>query len=141
MKAINPYLNFAGNTEEAFQFYQAVFGGELLGLQRFSDTPFGEQLPVEERGKIMHVALKIGKDNMIMATDTLPSLGQTCTAGNNVHLCLSPESEEETATIFNKLSEGGEVTMPLGKQDWNAYFGMVTDKFGISWMLNYEYGA
>ena len=139
MKAVHPYLNFDGNTEDAFNFYKSVFGGEFTALQRFKDTPFGEQLPVEERDKIMHVALEVTPDTMLMATDTLKSMGQELKPGNNYSITLSTESEEESNKLFNKLAEGGTVTMPLEKAFWGAYFGMLTDKFGIQWMINYDY--
>ena len=139
MATLNPYLNFNGNTEEAFNFYKSVFGGEFLFLQRFKETPMANQFPPDAQDKIMHVALPIGKGNMLMATDTIESLGQKLTPGNNYSLSLSTESEEETEKLFHALSAGGHVIMPLEKAFWGAYFGMFTDKFGIQWMVNYTY--
>lgn len=139
MATINTYLNFMGNTEEAFNFYKSVFGGEFLALQRFKDTPEAGNLPPEDQDKIMHVALPIGAGNVLMATDTLESMGHTLTVGNNVSISISTDSEAEADQLFNGLAEGGQVTMPLEKAFWNAYFGMVTDKFGIQWMVNYDY--
>jgi len=139
MITINPYLNFNGNTEDAFNFYKSVFGGEFTSLQRFKDTPHGEQLPASDKEKIMHVALPVGKGVILMATDILESMGQKLNAGNNFSLTIQPESETEAEKYFNKLSAGGTVTMPLEKAFWGAYFGMLTDKFGIQWMVNYEY--
>lgn len=138
MAAVNAYLNFQGNTEEAFNFYRSVFGGELLHLQRFKDTPHGDKMSAEDREKIMHVALLIGQGTMIMGTDTLESMGQSLTLGNNISLAVSPDSEVDATRIFNGLSTGGKVTMPLEKAFWGAYFGMLTDKFGIQWMVNYD---
>lgn len=138
MATLNPYLNFAGNTEDAFNFYKSVFGGEFLIVQRFKDTPDGGKLSAEEQGKIMHISLPIGKGNTLMATDTLESTGQKLNVGNNVHLSLSPESEAETEQLFNGLSAGGTVIVPLEKAFWDAYFGMLIDKFGITWMVNYD---
>jgi PhnB protein len=138
MVAVNPYLNFMGKTEEAFNFYRSVFGGEFLFLQRFKDTPHGEQLPVADREKIMHIALPIGKGTILMATDMLESMGQKLVAGNNFSLAIQPESEKEADDIFKRLSAGGNVQMPLEKAFWGAYFGMLTDKFDIQWMVNYE---
>jgi len=138
MATINPYLNFKGNAEEAFNFYKSVFGGEFTSVQRFKDTPEGGRVSPEEANKLMHISLPIGKGNVLMATDALESMGHTFIAGTNFHLSLSPESEKETDNLFNGLSAGGKVTVPLGKTFWNAYFGMFVDKFGISWMINYD---
>ena len=139
MATLNPYLNFDGNTEEAFNFYKSVFGGEFLSVNRFRNVPGLEHIPEEEKDKIMHIALPIGKGNVLMATDTLKSFGHKLEKGNNISLSLFPESEQETETLFKALSEGGTVDQPLEKAVWGAYFGMVTDKFGIRWMLNYDY--
>ena len=139
MVTINPYLNFKGNTEEAFNFYKSVFGGDFIALQRFKDTPEGAKIAKGDQDKIMHISLPIGKGNVLMATDALESMGQTLTEGNNFSLSVQTESEEEAASIFNKLAAGGKVVMPLEKAFWGAYFGMVNDKFGIQWMVNYDY--
>jgi PhnB protein len=137
MPTINPYLNFNGTTEEAFNFYRSVFGGEFLMLQRFKDTPEAGKVSEKERDKIMHVSLPIGKGNILMATDVLESMGQKLEVGNNINLSIETDSEAEADRIFSGLSKGGKVTMPLGKTFWGAYFGMLTDKFGISWMISY----
>lgn len=139
MAAINPYLNFNGNTEEAFNFYKSVFGGEFIGLQRFKDTPEADKVPAHEQEKIMHVSLPIGKGNMLMATDALESMGQKLAVGNNFHLSIEADSEEEATRLFQELSGGGQVKIPLEKAFWGDYFGMVTDKFGVQWMVNYNY--
>jgi PhnB protein len=139
MITINPYFNFNGNTEDAFNFYKSVFGGEFTSVQRFKDTPHGDQMSAADKEKIMHVALPIGKGNILMGTDILESMGQKLNLGNNFSLTINPESEAEAEKYFNKLSVGGTVVMPLEKAFWGAYFGMVTDKFGIQWMVNYEY--
>ncbi|MGV3504777.1 MAG: VOC family protein [Adhaeribacter sp.] len=138
MASLNPYLNFNGNTEEAFNFYKSVFGGEFLTLQRFKDTPGGDQVAEADRDKIMHVALPIGQ-NILMATDALESMGQHLKAGNNYSLSLDAASEAEANQLFQALSAGGKVDMPLEKTFWGAYFGMLTDRFGIQWMVNYDY--
>ena len=138
MPTINPYLNFPGNTEEAFNFYKSVFGGEFLTVQRFKDTPETSNVPDHEKNKIMHIALPIGKGNVLMATDTLESLGQKLTAGNNFYIMIQPESEAEADRLFNKLSAGGKVEMPLQDMFWGAYFGAFKDRFGIQWMVNYD---
>ena len=135
---INPYLNFEGNTEEAFKFYQSVFGGEFTTLQRFKDTPHGDNMSPEEKEMIMHVALPLSNESTLMGTDTLKSMGQQLIVGNNFSLTVSPDTKEEADRIFNALAAGGNITMPLEKAFWGAYFGMLTDKFGIQWMVNYE---
>ena len=141
MATLNPYLNFKGNTEEAFNFYKSVFGGEFTGLQRFKDTPEGDKLSPAEKEKIMHVSLPIGKGNVLMATDAIESMGHKLTVGNNFHISISPDTKEETTKLFNGLSAGGNVTVPLQKMFWGATFGMFTDKFGVQWMVNYDENA
>jgi|SRR6266513_2650884 len=139
MATINPYLNFPGNTEDAFNFYKSVFGGEFAMLQRFKDTPEAGRVPEKDKDKIMHVSLPIGKGNTLMGTDAVESMGHKLTVGNNIQISISPDSEEETKKIFNALSAGGKVEVPLDKMFWGALFGMFTDKFGIKWMVNYDY--
>jgi PhnB protein len=137
MPTINIYLNYKGNTEEAFNFYKSVFGGEFAALQRFKDTPEAGKVPSNEQDKIMHISLPIGNGSVLMATDALESMGQTLKVGNNFFVAIHPDSKEEAAKLFNGLSAGGKVTMPLQDTFWGAYFGMFTDKFGIQWMVNY----
>jgi PhnB protein len=140
MATLNPYLNFPGNAEEAFNFYKSIFGGDFSGgIFRFKDTPEGEKLSESDREKVMHIALPVGNGNVLMATDAIESMGHKVTPGTNFHLSLEMESKEETEKIFNGLSAGGNVTMPLADTFWGAYFGMLTDKFGIQWMVNYTY--
>jgi PhnB protein len=137
MKAVNPYLNFDGNTEEAFRFYQTVFGGELqiVRFKDFDGNPMG--VPDESLDKIAHIALPLSQNSMLMGTDTLESFGQELTMGNNFHITLEPESAEEAEKLFNALSDGGKVGMPLAKTEWAEKYGMCTDKFGVQWMVNY----
>jgi PhnB protein len=137
MPSINPYLNFAGNTEAAFNFYKSVFGGEFAMIQRFSDTPQGEQVPPTVRDKIMHVSLPIG-NNILMGTDACEEMGFNVKQGNNYYICLGPDSREDADKIFNGLAEGGKVNMPLQDMFWGAYYGDLTDKFGVQWMINYQ---
>lgn len=139
MATINPYLNFAGNTEEAFNFYKSVFGTEFMMLQRYKDIPDGDKMSVEDQEKIMHIALPIGASNVLMATDFVESMGHKLEAGNNYSLSIGADSKEEAERIFNGLSAGGTITMPLEDTFWGAYFGMFSDKFGIQWMVNYDY--
>lgn len=137
MATANTYLNFNGNTEEAFNFYKSVFGGEFAMLQRLKDTPDADKIPEGEKEKIMHVSLPIGS-NMLMGTDVMESMPQV-TFGTNSSICLSPDSEEEAKKLFDGLSAGGQIGMPLEKMFWGALFGFFTDKFGVQWMVNYDY--
>ncbi|MBS1797926.1 MAG: VOC family protein [Acidobacteria bacterium] len=139
MARINPYLNFAGNTEEAFNFYKSVFGGEFATLMRFGETAACSEMPLSEadKGKIMHVALPLGDGNVLMATDMIESMGQTLKPGNNFSLSLSPDSREEADRLFAGLSDGGKVEMPMADAFWGDYFGMLNDRFGVRWMINY----
>jgi PhnB protein len=138
MSLINAYLNFNGNTEEAFNFYKSIFGGEFAVLQRFKDVPSDVPMPSDNEGeKIMHISLPLGNHSMLMGSD-VPATYPQAVFGTNFSLSYNPDSEEETTRIFNALSAGGKVGMPLEKTFWGAYFGMCTDKFGIQWMLNYD---
>ena len=139
MATLNPYLNFKGNTEEAFNFYKSVFGGEFITLQRFKDTPESGRVSENEKDKIMHVSLEVSKGYILMGTDALESMGHKIHTGDNISLSLSAESEEEAIKIFNGLAEGGTIQMPLQKTFWGAFFGMLKDKFGIQWMVSYDY--
>lgn len=139
MIKLNPYLNFNGNAEEAFNFYKSVFGGEFTSFQRFSDVPSDVPNPgIDEGSKIMHVSLSVGS-NVLMGSD-VPSKFPSVAIGNNFSISLDTESREEADRYFKALSDGGQVTMPLEKTFWGAYFGMLTDKFGTQWMLNCETG-
>jgi PhnB protein len=139
MATLNPYLNFPGNTEAAFNFYKSVFGGDFAFLQRFKDTPQAEKVAEKEKNMLMHVSLPVGKGNNLMGTDALESQGHDLIIGNNIMLSLEADSKAEAEKLFNGLSAGGTVTVPLGDMFWGAYFGMLQDKFGIRWMVNYTY--
>ena len=132
-------MNFNGSTEVAFNFYKSVFGGEFAALIRFKDTPEAGKITENEKDKIMHITLPIGVGNTLMASDVLESMGHTLTSGNNFYLSISADSEADADKIFKGLSAGGKVTMPLEKTFWGSYFGMLTDKFGIRWMVSYDY--
>jgi PhnB protein len=139
MTKYNPYLNFAGNTEEAFNFYKSVFGGEFTSVVRFIDMPMEDvSIPKEDANKIMHIGLPIGKDQMLMGTDALESLGHKLVQGNNVHISAHPDSKEEADRLFTSLSKGGKVQMPMADQPWGDYYGNFQDKFGVHWMINYH---
>ncbi|MEE6187624.1 VOC family protein [Niabella digestorum] len=138
MPKLNPYLNFDGKAEEAFNFYKSVFGGEFLGpVTRMSELPGTENLPENEKNRIVHIALPIGND-ILMASDILPSAGHKLIEGNNNYISIFPDSREEADRLFNALSEGGVVEMPMADQFWGAYYGSFTDKFGVRWMINYS---
>ncbi|GAB3331178.1 VOC family protein [Larkinella ripae] len=138
MARFNPYLNFNGNTEEAFTFYKSVFGGEFAMLQRFNETTEADKVSPEDGDKIMHIALPLGNDTILMATDALDSRGQKLVVGTNVSIAISADTKEEADQLFKALSAGGLVEMPLETTFWGAYFGMLTDQFGIQWMVSYD---
>ena len=139
MKTVQPYLNFAGNTEEAFRFYCSVFDTEIQALIRFRDMGGKEMgVPEEDLDKIMHIALPLGKEHMLMATDTLESLGQNLIVGNNTSIMLGVETEEEAHRLFDGLAGGGTPQMPLQRVEWAEAFGMCTDKYGVQWLISYQ---
>lgn len=138
MALINPYINFNGNAEEAFNFYKSVFGGEFAMIKRFKDMSSAD-FPVsdKEANKIMHIALPIGK-NVLMANDVPEILGVVNENENRSKISVSAESREEADKIFNGLSAGGTIEMPIGDSPWGSYFGMFRDKFGIEWMVDFD---
>ena len=134
MARLNTYLNFLGNTEEAFKFYQSVFGGEL-SIVRFKDMPMeGVNLLKEDEDKIMHISLPINGEDVLMGTDALESMGQKLIEGNNVYLSIHPDTKEEADKLFKGLSAGGKIEMPITDQMWGDYYGSFKDKFGIGLM-------
>lgn len=139
MANFNPYLTFAGNAEEAFEFYKYVFGGEFSNVNRFKDMPDAGNLSEIEKEKIMHIALPLGGGDVLMASDALDSMGANVIAGNNFSISINTDTEEEAAKFFDDLSAGGTIEIPLQKTFWGALFGMFTDKFGIKWMVNYDF--
>ena len=139
MLNINAYLHFMGKTEEAMNFYKSILGGEFTIFGRFRDVPGAENMNPEDQKKIMHISLTTKNGTVIMATDSLESMGQQVNFGNNVHLCIQAESETEVDKLFATLSAGGKVEMPVNKTFWGAYFGMCQDKYGVQWMINYTY--
>lgn len=132
---LNPYLNFDGNAEEAFKYYQSIFGGELF-VQKMDSVP-GMEIPESEKNRAMHVSLPIGDGQHLMASDCLPSQGHVLNAGNNNYISITPDSREEADRIFNGLSAGGKIEMPMEDMFWGDYFGSFTDKFGVCWMINF----
>ena len=141
MPAINPYLTFKNNCEEAFEFYRSVFGREFQGpgIMRMGDMPGGEHpMPDEAKNLVMHVALPIGEGTILMGSDAPEGFGPPLNIGNNISVAIKTDSVEESDRLFNGLSQGGSVTMPMADAPWGAYFGMFTDKFGINWMINHD---
>jgi len=141
MAQVSTYLNFQRNTEEAFNFYRSIFGGEFSGggIARFSDIPPSDDMPpIAEADKnlVMHIELPILGGHLLMGTDAPESMGFKVNEGNNVHINLEPDSRAETKRLFDALSAGGIVTMELQDMFWGAYYGSCTDKFGINWMFN-----
>jgi PhnB protein len=137
MAQINPHINFNGNAEEAFTFYKSVFGGEFTKVIRFKDLSSSE-FPVSENeaNKIMHIALPIGK-TFLMANDVPESMGRTNENENRSKISVSAESKEEAKVLFDGLSVGGQIEVPIEESPWGSYFGMFRDKYGIEWMLNF----
>ncbi len=139
MASINPHVNFNGNAEEAFNFYRSVFGGEFERIIRFKDLANTEfKLSEKEENKIMHIALPIGKNSMLMANDVPEFMGKTNENENRSKIVITAESKEEADKLFNGLSAGGQVEMPITDSPWGSYFGMFRDKYGIEWMVNFE---
>jgi PhnB protein len=138
MARINPHINFNGNAEEAFNFYRSVFGGEFAMIMRFKDMA-SSQYPAAENdaNKIMHIALPIGK-NILMANDIPESIGQVNENENRSKISVSAESREEADRLFNGLSAGGNIEVPISDSPWGSYFGMFRDKFGIEWMVDHD---
>ena len=138
MALINPHINFNGNAEEAFTFYKSVFGGEFSQVMRFKDLSGPDfQVSPDEENKIMHIALPIGK-NTLMGNDVPEFMGRTNENENRSKIAISAESREEAERLFNGLSAGGNVEMPIAESPWGSYFGMFRDKYGIEWMVNFD---
>lgn len=138
MARINPHINFNGNAEEAFNFYKSVFGGEFTTIMRFKDLQNPDfTLPEKEANKIMHIALPIGS-NLLMANDVPESMGRVNENENRSKISVSAESREEADKLFNGLSAGGAIEMPITDSPWGSYFGMFRDKYGIEWMVEFS---
>lgn len=138
MANINPHINFNGNAEEAFTFYKSVFGGEFATIMRFKDLASDEFVVAEtEANKIMHIALPIG-NSVLMGNDVPEILGRTNENENRSKIVISAESKKEADKLFNGLSVGGEIEMPISDSPWGSYFGMFRDKYGIEWMIDFD---
>lgn len=135
---VHPYLNFDGNAEEAFQFYKSVFGGEFLANMKMSSVPNGDKLSKEEQNRTMHIALPIGKETILMASDIMPSRGHSLQPGGQTYIMLTVESREEADRVYKGLSKGGDIEMEMADMFWGDYFGSFIDKYGIKWMIDFD---
>lgn len=139
MAQINPYIHFNGNAEEAFTFYKSVFGGDFAMVIRFKDLPNSEHpIPESEAEKIMHIALPIGETDLLMASDTPEFMGKHNENETRSKISISADSKEEAEQLFNGLSAGGTIEVPISDSPWGSYFGMLRDKYGIEWMVDYD---
>ena len=139
MTTINPWINFNGNAEEALTFYKSIFGGEFAKIVRFKNVASPE-FPVSDidAEKIMLIALPIGKNNMLLANDVPSFMGKVNENENRSKISVSTESKKEADAIFNGLSAGGQVEVPISDSAWGTYFGMFRDKYGIEWMVEFS---
>jgi len=138
MRKINVYITFNGDCEEAFNFYRSVFGGDFQFIGRYKDVPPSERelfQPGNEE-KIMHVSLPISKETILMGCDSAELHGGGTVVGDNISLSIDTDSKEEANQLFAALSAGGKVKMPMAETFWGAYFGVLTDRFGINWLIN-----
>ncbi|MFN3841488.1 MAG: VOC family protein [Cyclobacteriaceae bacterium] len=140
MATINPYINFNGNTEEAFTFYKSVFGGEFSRVVRFKDMPKnpGNHWDESEADKIMHIELPIGNNDVLRGNDVPRFMGKVNEHEHRSKIFVSAESKAEADHLFNGLSAGGQIEVPLDESPWGSYFGMFRDKYGIEWMINFQ---
>ncbi|GAA4317676.1 VOC family protein [Flaviaesturariibacter amylovorans] len=139
MALINPHINFNGNAEEAFTFYQSVFGGAFTKVIRFKDlASSGFPVAEHEEHKIMHIALPTGTGSMLMGNDVPEILGTTNENEHRSKIVITAESKDEADRLFSALSAGGQVEMPIGDSPWGTYFGMFRDKYGIEWMVDFD---
>ena len=137
VQAVNPYLNFAGNTLEAFEFYRAVFGGDFPMVVRYRDFPGNMGAPPEAADRIAHIALPLGA-NMLMGTDVVGADAASFRSGNSSYIVVAPDDAAEARRVFDGLSAGGSVAMPLQATEWAEQYGICTDRFGVQWMISYE---
>lgn len=139
MATINPYIHFNGNAEEAFTFYKSVFGGDFAMIARFKDfSNPGHPIAEKEANKIMHIALPVGKSQVLMGSDTPEFMGKHNENETRSKISIGADSKEEAYRLFHGLSSGGQVEMPIADSPWGSYFGMFRDKYGIEWMVNFD---
>jgi PhnB protein len=137
---IHAYLNFDSKAEEAIRFYEKILGGKLTEIHRFGSMPQqgGFELTPEQKSLVMHVGLELPDGQLIMASDMIAGMGPERVEGNNFSISVHPDSRQEADRIFSALAQGGTITMPIADQFWGDYFGSLTDRFGINWMVNYS---
>jgi PhnB protein len=133
------YLHFDGQCEQAFKFYQSAFGGEFITAQRYKDMPGSDKMNAADQERMMHISLKITPQTTLMGSDLPSGEDKNFRLGSNFHICLQTETEKEANKLFQVLSKDGKVEMPMNKTFWGAYFGMVADKFGVHWMINFSH--
>lgn len=140
MRAINPWINFNGNAEEAFTFYQSIFGGQFAKIVRFKELASATfSVPEKEANKIMYISLPIGKNNVLVANDVPEFMGRVSESENRSKIYVVTESREEADKVFNGLSAGGDVEGPIGDSPWGTYAGMFRDKYGIEWIVEFAH--
>jgi PhnB protein len=140
MQAINPYLNFNGTTEEAFNFYKSVFGGEFDTVMRFGEMPpmpGAPPTPESAKQKIMHISLPLASGGVLMGSDAIEGFGPPVQFGNNFYISINAESKTEADKLFNSLSAGGQIEMPMSDMFWGSYWGSFKDKYGTGWMISF----
>ena len=140
MTTMNIYMTFNGNCEEAFLFYESVFTGSKADIKKFKDMPDNSErtLSDEEKEQVMHVTLPINKSTVLMGSDTGSAWSANFKQGNNISISVNVDSREEADNLFKSLSKGGKVLMPMADTFWESYFGMLTDQFGIQWMVSFD---
>jgi PhnB protein len=136
---IHPYLNFESETEKAFRFYEKVLGGKLTEIHRFGSMPMSNvEMTEEQKNRVMHVGLALPDGQMLMGSDRIEGMGPPRQEGNTYSISLHPDSKPEADRIFKALAEGGTVVMPIADQFWGDYYGNLTDRYGVNWMINYN---
>ncbi|RXK47522.1 VOC family protein [Aquirufa rosea] len=142
MPRVCTYVNFPGTAEEAFLFYQSIFKTEFIGgIQRFHEMPVDPNmppLPETVNDQVLHIELPLLGNHILMASDAPADLGFSLSQGNNMHICVNPDSREEAQRIFDGLSEGANINTPIQDMYWGAFYGTMTDRFGINWMISYQ---
>ena len=139
MLSTDIYLHFHGQCEDAFKFYRSIFGGEFITASRYKDMTGSDKMDPSDVERMMHISLKLTPSTTLLGSDLPSGMDPNFRKGNNIHICLQVETEKEADKLYNALSKGGKIEMPMNKTFWGAYFGMCEDKFGILWMINFNY--
>ena len=141
MKLVHFYLNFPGTAEEAFRYYESVFGTKIVAVQTYGATPFVGPVPDAVKSKIMNIQLPITETVHLMASDSVQGFGPSLVIGNNFHVSVVANDKAEADRVFAALSLNGKITMPLANAPWGPYFGMCQDKFGVQWMVSLDHAV